>query len=137
MPGIVCSSHVLPHPPEPLIHLAFAGFCHLSLPPRQVALSKTIYSFRDVQLWTCAPDIGQRISEAHFFDERFRRQQRFQCGGLRRRATCGGDGVRSLRGGRSGHWVKGGGAAKGDLWLASALEKRTIASLTPGLLPPE
>jgi hypothetical protein len=32
---------------------------------------------------------------------------------------------------RSNHWVKGAGSAKGNFWLDSALENRTIASPTP------
>jgi hypothetical protein len=35
---------------------------------------------------------------------------------------------------RSGHWGKGGGSAKGNFWLDSALEGCTMASLTPGRL---
>jgi len=38
-----------------------------------------------------------------------------------------------LRERRSGHWVKGGGLAKGNFWLDSALENRTIEGLTPAL----
>jgi hypothetical protein len=32
---------------------------------------------------------------------------------------------------RSSQWVKGGGSAKGNFWLDSALENRTIEGLTP------
>src|SRR5437868_10250321 len=50
---------------------------------------------RDVQLWTSATSICQRICKAHGFDETFGVNSA-QCGGLRRGATCGRDGVQSV-----------------------------------------
>src|SRR5467141_5118854 len=82
--------------------------------------------------WTGATGICQRICKAHVFDETFGVNSAFNAEIFVAPPHAVAMEFDLFGERRSSHWVKGGGdLAKGNLWLDSPLENRTIASLPP------
>ena len=80
---------------------------------------------------TGATGISQRICKTHVSDETFRVNRAFNTevfvAPSHAVAMC----FDLFGERRSGHWVKGGGLAKGNFWLDRALANRRIESRTP------
>src|SRR5713226_9174127 len=72
---------------------------------------------RDVQRWTCAAGICQRICKAHFFDETFGVNSAFNAEVFVAAPHAVAMEFDLFGQRRSSHWVKGAGSAKGNFWL--------------------
>src|SRR2546430_1478115 len=90
-------------------------------------------AYRDVQRWTGTTGICQRIGKAHVFDETFGVNNAFNAELFVAAPHAVAMEFDLFRERRSSHWVKAAGSAKGNFWLDSARDNRTIASLTPVL----
>src|SRR5205809_864994 len=72
-------------------------------------------AYRDVQRWTCATGIGQRICKAHVFDETFGVNSAFNAEVFVAAPHAVAMEFDLFRERRSCHWVKGGGVIKREL----------------------
>jgi hypothetical protein len=76
--------------------------------------------------------ICQRICKAHVFDETFGVNRAFNAEVFVAAPHAVAMEFDLFGERRSNHWVKGAGSAKGNFWLDSALENRTIVRPDPG-----
>ena len=74
--------------------------------------------------WTCATGICQRICKAHVFDETFGVNSAFNAEVFVAAPHAVAMEFDLFGERRSSHWVKGGGSAKGNFWLDSAVGQR-------------
>src|SRR5437870_3731431 len=84
---------------------------------------------RDVQRRTGATGICQRICKAHVFDETLGVNSAFNAEVFVAAPHPVAMEFDLFGERRSGHWVKAAGSARGNFWLDSALENRTIEGL--------
>src|SRR3989442_6075293 len=81
-------------------------------------------AYRDVQRWTCATSICQRICKAHVFDETFGINRAFNAEVFVAAPHAVAMEFDLFGERRSSHWVTTAGSAKGNFWLDSLLENR-------------
>src|SRR5713226_8219909 len=74
-------------------------------------------AYRDVQRWTGATSICQRICKAHVFDETFGVNSAFNAEVFVAAPHAVAMEFDLFGERRSSHWVKGAGSAKGNFWL--------------------